>query len=231
MGEVCSRDCGFCLVKHGKPAPPDSAEPDRLAAAVAHLGLDYVVITSVTRDDLRDGGAAHFAATVWSVKTARPGCRVEVLVPDLRGSFKALSSVASSPIDVLAHNLETVPSLYHPVRPQADYRLSLDLLRRAKSISRGRFATKSGMMLGLGETSREVLRTLRDLKEADCDIITLGQYLQPSKNSLPVAGYLDPSEFECYRREALKMGFRHVEAGPLVRSSYHAGAWLNESAQ
>jgi len=230
MGDVCSRDCGFCSVGHGKPAPLDLGEPERLAAAVVELGLEYVVITSVTRDDLPDGGASHFAGTVWRTKKVRPGCRIEVLIPDFQGSSEALDTVASSPIDVLAHNLETVPSLYHKVRPQADYGLSLDLLRRAKASSQGRFPTKSGLMLGLGETPGEVLQTLRDLKEVDCDIITLGQYLRPSSGQLPVAGYLDPSEFESYKLEALKIGFGHVESGPLVRSSYHAGAWLQKLA-
>lgn len=208
-------------MKHGQPEPVDASEPERVATAVRDLALRYVVITSVTRDNLPDGGAAHFAMTVYKIKELAPECKIELLIPDFKGNHQALEKVVASPIDVLAHNLETVPSLYPMVRDQADYSRSLAVLRTTKTI-KADLPIKSGLMLGLGETHAEVLGTLQDLRKVGCDLLTLGQYLQPSQKQLSVARYLDPSEFRFYQEEALKMGFRHVESGPFVRSSYHA---------
>jgi lipoic acid synthetase len=220
LGDVCTRGCGFCNVRTGLPAAPDFDEPERVAAAVALLDLSYAVITSVTRDDLADGGAGIFAATITAVRKQSPECRVEVLIPDFQGSEEALETVLSAGPDVLNHNLETVLSLYGRVRPLADYQRSLQLLKRAKS--RG-FITKTGIMLGLGEGTDELRSVLRDLRRIDCDLLTLGQYLQPNKKALPVMKYYRPDEFEGLRAEGLALGFRQVAAGPLVRSSYHAG--------
>ncbi len=201
----------------------DTTEPLRIARAVSDLQLDYVVITSVTRDDLVDGGASFFAKTVMKIKEMSPDCGVELLIPDFQSNMQALGTIVLLPIDVLAHNLETVPALYPRVRPQANYWRSLQLLEKAKDWSGSRFLTKSGLMLGLGETRDEVLKTMIDLKEIRCDSITLGQYLQPSAQQVQVARYVRPYEFEMLRLEALKMGFNHFESGPLVRSSYRAG--------
>jgi lipoic acid synthetase len=222
MGDNCSRNCGFCSVKHGKLRDPDPTEPIRIAKAVSDLQLDYVIITSVTRDDLADGGASFFAQTVMQIKKTSPDCGIELLIPDFQGDVEALRTIVLLPIDVLAHNLETVPSLYPRVRPQASYWRSLHLLEVTKTWSKERFLTKSGLMLGLGETQDAVLKTLIDLKEIGCDSVTLGQYLQPSNKQLPVERYAKPHEFEFLRQEALKMGFNHFESGPLVRSSYRA---------
>ncbi len=208
-------------MKHGQPEPVDASEPERVAAAVRDLALRYVVITSVTRDDLPDGGAGHFAMAVYKIKELAPECKIELLIPDFKGNRQALEKVVASPIDVLAHNLETVPSLYPKVRDQADYSRSLAVLRTTKTI-KADLPIKSGLMLGLGETHAEVLGTLQDLRKVGCELLTLGQYLQPSQKQLSVARYLDPSEFRFYHEEALKMDFRHVESGPFVRSSYHA---------
>ncbi|MFZ3062349.1 MAG: lipoyl synthase [Actinomycetota bacterium] len=221
LGNICTRSCRFCAVKHGQPEPVDASEPERVATAVRDLALRYVVITSVTRDNLPDGGAAHFAMTVYKIKELAPECKIELLIPDFKGNRQALEKVVASPIDVLAHNLETVPSLYPMVRDQADYSRSLAVLRTTKTI-KADLPIKSGLMLGLGETHAEVLGTLQDLRKVGCDLLTLGQYLQPSQKQLSVARYLDPSEFRFYQEEALKMDFRHVESGPFVRSSYHA---------
>jgi lipoic acid synthetase len=223
LGAVCTRNCGFCAVRHGRPEPVDPGEPERVARAVAQLGLRHVVVTSVDRDDLPDGGAAHFAATARAVKAKVPDCRVEVLVPDFRGNLAAVATVAEAPVDVFNHNIETVPRLYRQVRPGARYERSLAVLGAARGL-RSDWATKAGLMLGLGEQKAEVLQVFADLRGVGCDILTVGQYLRPSPAHLPVARYVTPQEFEALGAEARSMGFRHVEAGPLVRSSYHAWA-------
>lgn len=219
MGDVCTRSCTFCAVEHGIPVPLDPDEAQRVAEAVAILGLEYAVITSVTRDDLPDGGAGHFAATIRAVRARRPPCKVEVLIPDFCGAAAALDEVIAAQPDVLNHNVETVPRLYPLVRPQADYRRSLAVLARA---AKAGLLTKSGLMVGLGETVEEVLATMEDLRTVGCRMLTVGQYLQPSTRHLPVHRFVPPQEFERVRAAGLAMGFSHVEAGPLVRSSYHA---------
>ncbi|NTW57731.1 MAG: lipoyl synthase [Nitrospirae bacterium] len=226
LGDVCTRRCGFCNIPSGCPAEPDRGEPERVADAVASLGLSYVVVTSVTRDDLPDGGAGLFADTIKAIRKRTPHCRVEVLVPDFQGSPQPLDTVLDASPHVLNHNIETVPSLYPRVRPQADYGRSLQLLRRAKD----RCAiTKSGIMLGLGEGGDEVRSVLRDLRSAGCDMVTLGQYLQPSREHLSVQRYYRPEEFGSLRSFALDLGFRDVAAGPLVRSSYRAALPINHA--
>jgi lipoic acid synthetase len=219
LGNVCTRGCRFCNVPKGRPAGLDREEPGRVADAVAALNLNYAVITSVTRDDLPDGGAAIFAETIRSIRVRRPGCRVETLVPDFNGSPASLRTVLDAMPDVLNHNLETVPSQYPRVRPQADYERSLELLKRAYEQGA---VTKTGLMLGLGETMEELGSVISDAAESGCSLLTLGQYLQPGKAHLPVEKYYHPDEFEALRQEALSRGFRQVVAGPLVRSSYHA---------
>jgi len=221
LGDTCTRNCGFCAVTHGRPLGVDPGEPLRVASAVARLGLGHVVVTSVNRDDLPDGGAAHFAGTARAIKRLQPACRVEVLVPDFQGNLASVAEVVASPIDVFNHNLETVPRLYRRVRAGARYARSLAVLDAAR---RGRdgLLTKTGLMLGLGETQEELASVFRDLRSIGCDILTLGQYLRPSGEHLPVERYLPPEEFVALGAEALALGFRHVEAGPLVRSSYHA---------
>lgn len=222
LGDLCTRRCPFCDVAHGRPLPPDPQEPDRLAAGIRSLGLEYVVITSVNRDDLRDGGASHFAACIEAVRRDSPETRIEILTPDFRGRIdKALDLLAGQPPDVFNHNLETVPRLYPSVRPGADYRVSLDLLRRFKE-AHPNVPTKSGLMLGLGERSDEVAEVMRDLRDQGCDMLTLGQYLQPSRNHLPVQLYLTPEQFEQLGKRATELGFTSVASAPLVRSSYHA---------
>ena len=221
MGDVCTRRCHFCAVGKGKPAPLDPAEPERVATAVEILGLDYVVLTSVDRDDLSDQGSTHFAAAIDAIHQRRLSCGIEALIPDFRGDRDCIARVARTPLRVLAHNVETVPRLYKPVRLGSEYERSLRVLGGAKEI-RPDLLTKSGLMLGLGETNDEVLAVARDLRAHGCDILTLGQYLRPSPNELPVQRYLPPSEFAELRDAALAFGFRHVESGPLVRSSYHA---------
>lgn len=222
MGALCTRRCPFCDVAHGRPLPLDPDEPAHLAEAVHLMNLRYVVITSVDRDDLRDGGAAHFAACITAVRAAQPGIRIEVLVPDFRGRMDvALDALLRAPPDVFNHNLETVPRLYRQVRPGADYAWSLDLIERFKTLA-PQVPTKSGLMLGLGEEIAEVEAVLRDLHAHRCDRVTLGQYLQPSRAHLPVARFLDPAEFEALARQAEAIGFENVASGPLVRSSYHA---------
>jgi lipoic acid synthetase len=221
MGSRCTRDCRFCSVAQGPVEPPDPAEPERVAAAARQMGLRYVVITSVTRDDLPDGGAAFFAATIEAVHRQIPSAKVEVLVPDFQGNAKALQAVLEAGPDVLNHNLETVPRLYELVRPQARYERSLQLLSRAQEFAPG-LPIKSGLMLGLGESSEEIRSTLKDLIDAGCRILTLGQYLQPSKKHLPVKRFVTPEEFEQWRQIAIEIGFSEVASGPFVRSSYHA---------
>ena len=221
LGDTCTRNCGFCAVTHGRPLAVDPAEPLRVASAVARLGLRHVVVTSVNRDDLADGGAAHFAATARAIKRLLPGCRVEVLVPDFQGNLASVAEVVASPIDVFNHNLETVPRLYRRVRAGARYARSLAVLEAARRAREG-LLTKTGLMLGLGETQEELASVFKDLRSIGCDILTLGQYLRPSGEHLPVERYVPPEEFTALGAEALALGFRHVEAGPLVRSSYHA---------
>ena len=220
LGNVCTRDCRFCAIPHeARPAPPDPGEPARLAEAAAAMGLRHVVVTSVTRDDLPDGGAAHFAATIREIRSRIPGAAVEVLIPDFQGDPAALATVLAAQPDILNHNLETVERLQPSVRPQADYRRSLAVLRRAAHAG-GR--TKSGLMLGLGETDAELRAALRDLRAAGVALLTLGQYLAPSPAHHPVARFVPPEEFDRWRDEALALGFACVAAAPHVRSSYHA---------
>jgi lipoyl synthase len=221
LGDVCTRNCGFCAVTHGRPAVVDPEEPQRVAEGVAQLGLKHVVVTSVDRDDLPDGGAAHFARTAAAIKARVHDCTVEVLVPDFRPDPNAVDTVVDAPVDVLNHNTETVPRLYKRVRPGARYERSLNLLRRAKQRRPG-LLTKTGLMLGLGEEHDELLAVFGDLAASGCDILTLGQYLRPSAAHLAVERYVPPQEFATLRETALRFGFRHVESGPLVRSSYHA---------
>ena len=221
LGDTCTRACGFCAVTSGRPAPLDWGEPARLAAAVERLRLNYVVITSVNRDDAPDGGAAIFAACIAAVRRRRPECSVEVLIPDLLGNWDAVETILDARPTVLNHNVETVERLYPRVRHQARYERSLELLRRAAA-HRPRIPTKTGFMLGLGERRHEVSRLLRDLRDVNCELLTVGQYLRPSAKHLPVERYAPPAEFEAIRREALSLGFTHVESGPMVRSSYHA---------
>jgi lipoyl synthase len=221
LGRICTRNCGFCAVEHGVPAPPDQAEPERVAQAVTKMGLRYVVVTSVTRDDLPDGGANIFAETIRAIRSLDQKIRVEVLIPDFLGEPSSLEMVLHASPDVLNHNIETVPGLYPQVRPQADYKRSLELLKRSKK-SHPHLLTKSGFMLGLGENQEEVLNLLQDLREVECDFLTIGQYLQPRPDRLPVIRYVPPEEFEEYKRIGEKMGFRSVASGPFVRSSFHA---------
>ncbi len=222
MGSRCTRDCRFCSIPNGPLEPPDRREPARVAGTARKMGLKYVVITSVTRDDLPDGGAVHFAQTIEALRQQIAGVRVEVLIPDFQGDARALNTVLDARPDVLNHNIETVPRLYPEVRPQADYRRSLELLQRARTYDID-LATKSGIMLGLGEKPAEIKAAFRDLLTAGCRILTLGQYLQPSKEHLPVKRFVPPEEFDQWHRTALEMGFAEAASGPFVRSSYHAG--------
>lgn len=219
LGDICTRRCGFCSVERGRPKGLDLDEPHRVAKAVKALGLTHAVITSVDRDDLADGGAGIFSDTIRSIKKEAPDCIVEVLIPDFKGSEDALEIVLDTGPDILGHNIETVPRLYPIVRPQARYNRSIELLQRAKELGA---ITKTGLMLGLGEEIGEVLQVMKDLRTIDCDILTLGQYLRPTESSLPVYRYYSPEEFLCLKAEGEAIGFRHVEAGPSVRSSYHA---------
>ncbi|MFL6575850.1 MAG: lipoyl synthase [Povalibacter sp.] len=222
LGDLCTRRCPFCDVAHGRPQPPDEQEPEHLAETIAALKLKYVVITSVDRDDLRDGGAGHFAACIRAVRRRSPETRIEVLVPDFRGRLDlALSILGEAPPDVMNHNLETVPRLYKQARPGSDYSHSLKLLREFKALL-PQIPTKSGIMVGLGETDDEILEVMRDLRDHDVDMLTVGQYLQPSAHHLPVLRYVEPAMFERYAARASELGFMHAACGPLVRSSYHA---------
>lgn len=226
LGDACTRNCSFCAVAHGRPQVVDADEPRRVAEGIVRLGLRHVVVTSVDRDDLPDGGAGHFAETARQIKARVPDCRIEVLVPDFRPDPAAIDIVTAAPIDILNHNLETVPRLYKRVRPGAKYEGSLALLQRAKQ-HRPRLLTKTGLMLGLGEERAELRAVFADIAAIGCDIVTIGQYLRPSAAHLPVERYVPPDEFVAIRQEALGFGFRHVEAGPLVRSSYHAWEHVN----
>lgn len=219
LGDICTRSCGFCAVKTGKPEGLDLEEPRRVAEAIRLMGVKHAVITSVNRDELPDGGASMFAETVRLARLVSPSLKIEVLIPDFKGIWWALDIVIASAPDILNHNIETVPRLYSLVRPQAKYDRSLELITRAKE---GGMVAKSGLMLGLGEETEEVLSVMKDLQSAGCDILTLGQYLQPTKQHLPVTRYVHPDEFRLLKGKGLTMGFRHVESGPLVRSSYHA---------
>lgn len=221
LGDTCTRNCQFCAVTHGRPLAVDPEEPGRVAEAVARLGLRHVVMTSVNRDDLPDGGAGHFAATARAVHDRVPECTIEVLIPDLQGDLDALATIVASPITILNHNTETVPRLYKRARPGAVYERSLAILAAAKRLAPG-LRTKTGLMLGLGETRDEVLSVLADVRATGCDVLTLGQYLRPSLNELPVERYVTPDEFAALGADARALGFAYVESGPLVRSSYHA---------
>lgn len=221
MGNVCTRSCRFCAVEGGQPSPLERSEPERIARAVKEMKLRYVVVTSVTRDDLEDGGAAHFADVIKTVRRLNPEAAIEVLVPDFKGRKASVQTVVEADPDVFNHNLETVPSLYPQVRPGADFRVSLDVLRLAKRLNPG-ILTKSGLMVGLGETQAEVENVMRELRDVDCDILTIGQYLSPSPKHLSVVEFIEPAEFERYRKAGEEMGFKAVASGPFVRSSYEA---------
>lgn len=221
LGRICTRNCRFCAVESGFPNPPDEHEPGNVARAIKNMGLHYVVITSVTRDDLQDGGANQFAKTIRAVRNLNKDTKIEVLIPDFKGDYSCLEIVLKEYPDVLNHNVETIKRLYPKVRPQANYLRSLNLLKKSKELY-PKILTKSGFMLGLGEQREEVLELMRDLRKVDCDFLTIGQYLQPKKECLPVERYIPPFEFEEYREIGMSMGFRAIYAGPFVRSSYHA---------
>lgn len=223
LGDTCTRSCGFCAVKTGRPGLPDENEPERVAEAVAVLGLRYAVVTSVNRDDILDGGSHIFAQTIQAIRQRLPDCRVEVLIPDFKGNWEALAEVVEARPDVLNHNLESIARLYYKVRPQAKYERSLELLWRVKELAPN-MRTKSGLMVGLGEDPAEIVATMGDLRRTHCDLLTIGQYLCPSGQHLPVVRYYHPDEFAALKSQGEGLGFVHVEAGPLVRSSYHASA-------
>jgi len=230
LGDTCTRSCGFCNIKTGRPEVLDLMEPERVARAIQRMGLKHAVITSVNRDELPDGGASVFARTILRTRQLVPGCSIEVLIPDFRGDFRALETVMQAQPEILNHNTETVPRLYLTVRPQANYEQTLTVLRRAKELD-PTVLTKSGLMVGLGETKEELLRVFVDLRAQDVDILTVGQYLRPSVRHLPIIRYYTPDEFEELRVAAEEMGFRWVECGPLVRSSYHAERQVEQLSQ
>lgn len=221
LGSICTRNCKFCDVEQGRPTPVDPQEPDNLGKAVAELKLRHVVITTVTRDDLKDGGADQFVQCIQKVREYSKGTSIEVLISDLRGNEEALSLIVAAAPEIINHNIETVPSLYKRVQPMADYQQSLEVLANVKKMN-PKILTKSGIMVGLGETEAEVIRVFADLREVGCDLLTVGQYLQPSKDHLPVAEYIHPDLFKDYEKVAYEMGFKHVASGPFVRSSYNA---------
>ena len=221
LGNICTRACAYCAVTSGKPAGLDLLEPVRLADTVVRMGLRYAVITSVNRDDLPDGGAAMFAQCIRQIRRRLPSCKIEVLIPDFCGNWDALATVISAGPETLNHNIETVRSVFHRVRPKGDYDQSLELLRRAKSLE-PRGVTKSGMMVGLGESWNEIVDTMRDLRQVDCDLLTIGQYLRPSQKHVALSRWYTPQEFDELRLEGEALGFKHVASGPLVRSSFHA---------
>lgn len=227
MGGICTRKCKFCNVKDGSPKTLDIDEPKHIAEAIKKLKLNYVVITSVTRDDLADGGAGHFAEVINEIRKAGKNVRIEILIPDLKGSEKSLKTVLKAMPEVLNHNIETVPRLYELVRPEAEYNRSLEILKMSKAID-PEIKTKSGIMLGLGETREEVIQVFRDLRKNSCDLLTIGQYLRPSEEHYPMSEYITPEEFEWYRKKAEEMGFEGVASGPLVRSSYKAWQLYND---
>lgn len=226
MGDTCTRNCPYCDVNHGRPKPLDENEPENIAKAVKYLGLKYVVITSVNRDDLPDGGASHFAKVVNKVREYFPDCKIEVLIPDFLGNWNSLKIVADSKPDVINHNIETVPSLYKKVRHRGNYKLSLQLIKQIKILNEN-IISKSGIMVGLGETKEEIIQVMEDLVEHNCDILTIGQYLRPSKNHLPVEKFYTKEEFEELKEIGYKVGFKEVYSGQLVRSSYHADEVFN----
>ena len=230
LGDICTRYCTFCAVTAGEPLPPDTQEPEHIAAAIDKLGLRYVVITSVTRDDIPDGGATQFVQTIRAIRKYNPNIMVEVLIPDFRGSLSALQEVTDASPTVLNHNIETVPRLYPEVRPEANYWRSIELLKQATLLNSG-LSTKSGLMLGLGESRQEVLELMADLKEVGCAILTIGQYLQPSLRHHQVVRYIPPKEFEEYQNIGREMGFVSIVSGPLVRSSFHAAEMYLSSFQ
>ena len=223
LGDTCTRNCRFCNVKTGRPAPPDPKEPEHVAQAVQAMDLKHAVITSVDRDDLPDGGASVFAAVIGRIRELQPGCTIEVLIPDFRGRIEPLNTVMDARPDILNHNVETVPRLFRTVQPQCRYEWSLDVLRNAKVLW-PEAVTKSGLMVGLGETVDEILDVMRDLRELDVDILTIGQYLQPTKQHIAIDRYYTPEEFDMFRKQGYEMGFLWVESAPLVRSSYGAEA-------
>lgn len=225
LGDVCTRSCKYCNVTHGTPLPVDSSEPVHVAESVRKLQLNYSVITSVTRDDLDDGGAQHFNETIIQIKKLNPECQVEVLIPDFNGDTDALETVLATKPAVLNHNIEVVSSLFSTIRPQGDYQQSLEVLRNSKKLQ-SNIPTKSGFMVGLGESTSEILELLDDLRSVDVDFLTIGQYLQPSKDHIAIEKYYTPDEFEFFKQKALEKGFRHVESAPLVRSSYKAESFL-----
>ncbi len=228
MGDTCTRDCRYCNVKHGKPLPLDLEEPKNIAESVKELGLKYVVITSVTRDDLEDGGAMHFSKTVSEIKKQNPETKVEILVPDFKGDEKAMKTIVISNVEVVAHNIEVVKELFQSIRPQGNYKLSLKLLREIKQKIKNKNhhqknkKTKSGFMIGLGETKEQIIETMKDLRDAGVDILTIGQYLQPRKDLAEIKKYYTPEEFKEFKNIAIQLGFKDVQSAPLVRSSYHA---------
>jgi len=224
LGDTCTRNCRFCAVGNGELLPPDLEEPRRVGNAVKLMRLKYAVITSVTRDDLPDGGATHWKKTIREIRRHNPDCKIEVLIPDFKGNIDALETILAEQPAVLGHNLETIRRLYPTARPQADYQQSLNVLKNAKERSA---VTKTGIMVGLGETKKQVIELMQDARSVGCDIFTAGQYLQPTKSHLPVERYIHPEEFELYKTEGLRMGFRVVMSGPLVRSSYHADELMN----
>jgi len=227
LGNICTRNCQFCAVEKGKPLPLDPEEPRHIAQAAKHLNLKHIVITSVTRDDLPDGGAKHFAQTIREVKKILPKSTIEVLIPDFKGLWEVLQIVIDAHPEVINHNIETVDRLYKLVRPKAVYKCSLELLRQIK-IRDKNIISKSGIMVGLGEEKDEVIKAMKDLREVDCDILTIGQYLKPSPHHLKVSNYIHPDEFEAYRNIGMSLGFKYVASAPLVRSSYHADEILNK---
>jgi len=229
LGDICTRRCPFCDVAHGRPLAPDAEEPRHLAETIAALKLKYVVVTSVDRDDLKDGGAAHFVSCISEIRKTSPATTIEILVPDFRGRLeRALEILAAAPPDVMNHNLETVPRLYRKARPGGDYAHSLSLLKSFKQLYPA-VPTKSGLMVGLGETDDEILAVMRDLRAHGVDMLTIGQYLQPSPHHLPVERYVEPAVFSSYEAEANRMQFRHAAIGPMVRSSYHADQQAHEA--
>jgi len=225
LGNICTRDCRFCAVKKGKPFPLDSEEPSHIAQAAKRLNLKHIVVTSVTRDDLPDGGAEHFTQTIIEIKRLLPKSTVEVLIPDFKGSGDALQKIINVQPEVINHNIETVSRLYRLVRPRAVYERSLELLRQIK-IRDKNIASKSGIMIGLGEEEKEVIEAMKDLREVECDILTVGQYLKPSPHHLEVQDYIHPDKFEEYQKIGMSLGFKYIASAPLVRSSYHAGEIL-----
>jgi lipoic acid synthetase len=227
LGNICTRNCGFCAVKKGKPLPLDPEEPYHIAQAARHLQLKHIVVTSVTRDDLPDGGAEHFAETIIEIKKQLPKSTIEVLVPDFKGSWEALQRVIDAQPEVINHNIETVNRLYRLVRPKAVYKRSLELLRQVK-IRDKNIISKSGIMVGLGEEEEEIIQAMKDLREVDGDILTIGQYLRPSPLHLRVQNYIHPDKFEEYQKTGMSLGFKYVASAPLVRSSYHAGEILKD---